>query len=217
MPNPWYDIDNFLPNFSQVDASQDGYGFRLTSLPIELICYTAEFLPEESAVALALTSRAMYGVLGAESFATLDTDQHWRLLLLLERDTDLFAACQQWQILHGPCAPMSISPNRINCCSTSGLLPQGVTPALCGLVAKRYIRRQPYSELLTMAGRTKVYTISDFKLFGTTEMRMIEGNLYLREEILMAPLTKTGDLTSRGASLLNEVTNGFHSHQICCH
>jgi hypothetical protein len=231
-PNPWYDVANFLPG---VATSQEGVGFPFTSLPIELISYTAKFLPKESAIALALTSRAMYGILGSEFFASLSSDQRWRLLLLLERDTDLFIACQMCRTLHNACVPFSLNAKRcehiIDANSLGGdyipglaclsderyLVPEGITSAICRLIAKRYIRHQPYGELLTMASRTKKHSLPYFKLFATTGLHMIEGSLYVREEILIAPLTTNGDLTSISAFLLDQVTNGFSSHRICPH
>lgn len=216
-----------------VDASQQGGRFCFISLPTDLIYHIVKrLLPRESVIALALTSKSLNSFLGHRLFANLNAQEKWRLLLLLERDTDLLVACPQCQILHGPFMAGNFHDtigyshyfNSTDLRSLSCLknrhyphTPQGVTPALCRLIARRHIRRQRYGELLAMAGVTKLYTLVDFKFFGTTKLRMIDGNLYAREEVLVARLTAEGDVTGRSAYLLNGIMTGPGGHLTCRH
>jgi hypothetical protein len=177
---------------------QKGSSFRFTSLPAEILYYLAKHLPRESAVALALVNRSLYSILGPRFFQGLSPQQHWNLILLLERDSDMMVACQQCQKLHSPFVSLpntksrSHTPGRyLECCKRpASWLSHGVAPAYCRLLAKRYVRQQPYSELLAMAAGTKTYTLMpEFKLFHTTTARLKHGNLLLRHETLVAPLT----------------------------
>jgi hypothetical protein len=228
-PNPWHDVAHFVP-LPDETYQQGHHRFPFTSLPDVVIYHLARLLPKESAIALALTSRALYSILGPRFFIGLSEEERWRLLLLLERDTDLLVACQQCKKLHGPCAPLASEPNStsfqsypsspelaaMTCLrSHDFLLPEGATPAFCRLLAKRYIRRQPYGELLTMASRTRIYTLPDFKLFSTTIYRMVDGQLLLRQETVIAPFTSKGELTGRGAYLPN-FTTGTHEAPVVC-
>jgi hypothetical protein len=230
-PNPWHDVANFV-RFPDEAYQQGHHRFPFTSLPAVVIYHLANLLPRESAIALALTSRALYSILGPRFFINLTEEERWRLLLLLERETELLVACQQCKILHGPCAPLASEPNRnsFDTCPSSPrlapmtclrrhdfLLPERATPAFCRLLAKRYIRRQPYGELLTKASRTRIYTLPDFKLFGNTIYRMVNGQLLLRQEIIIAPFTRQGEFTGRGAYLLNFTTGSYEAPVVCPH
>ena len=201
--------------------------FPFESLPVEIIYYLAKLLPKESAISLALTNKAMYGILGPTFFRNLSVLEHWNLILLLERDSDLLVACQQCKKLHGPFQVTILGgalksyfrSQAIPCLKERRfLLPPGITSAFCRLLAKRYIRHQPYADLLTMAVRTKVYMLSNFKFFSTTTLRIINGNLFVRHEQFIAPLTIQGDLTGRSAYLLNELLDhGFGNSRVCSH
>ncbi|KAL2132482.1 hypothetical protein VTI74DRAFT_3756 [Chaetomium olivicolor] len=220
-PNPWFDASNF--SSIRARSSLRAVQFRLASLPPELIYYIAKLLPKESAIALALTSHAFFDCVGRQCFKGLSITEHWNLILLLERDSDLMVACQQCMKLHNPFVgsrnvPKSYRPRHLPCMEKdSSLLPLGLTSALCRLLAKQYIIQEPYGELLAMVGRTRTYTLPDFKLFFTTTARIVKGNLLVRSEALIAPLTTKGDLTSRGAYLLDVVTNGYKGLQVCPH
>jgi len=208
--NPWCDAANFIVR-PTADTTRPVFHFNLMALPIELIHYIAKFLPTESAVALALTNRAMYSILrAAVESANLDAIEHWRLLLLLERDTDLLVACQQCRIHPGPITPLATTPNKVSyirllihpgvstiAClrKLTGHVPLGVTPALCRLMAKRFVRKQPYAELLTTGARTRKLVLSGFKLFSTTSLRLVRGKRCVREETLIVPFGTEGGLT----------------------
>ncbi|KAK4136129.1 hypothetical protein BT67DRAFT_491373 [Trichocladium antarcticum] len=98
------------------------------------------------------------------------------------------------------------------------LLSPGITPSFCRLLARRYIRHQPYINLLTMAVRTSIYTLADFKFFSTTKLRMINGSLFIRRERIIAALTSQRDLTGRSAFLLDRLANdSFGSPLVCPH
>lgn len=99
-PNLWFDASNFT-------TTSDDLGLflaplHLRSLPPELLYYIAKFLPKESAAALALTSRAFFHLLSARFFKNMGVTEHWKLILLLERDSDLMVACQPCRKLHNP-------------------------------------------------------------------------------------------------------------------
>lgn len=227
-PNPWLDVANFLP--ASGNTNQQGRGFRFTSLPYEVIYHIAKLMPKEAVVALALTNKAMYDIVGPRFPKSLNKRERWNLILLLERDLDLLVACQQCNRLHGffeisrperyPHSFFSQPDDRAIPCirNPRASLPPGVTPALCRLLARRYIRRQPYAELLSMAIRTRVYTIPDFKFFDTTTLRIIDGSLYARQETFIAPLTSHGRLTSCSAYLCDHtIPNGAGDALVCPH
>ena len=202
--NPWFDVANFLP---LADGSgEQAHRFAFNSLPPELVVYVAGFLPNAAAAALALSSKKMYSLVGRRPF-NMSAPEHWSLVLLLERDSDTLVACQECMKLHRPFAP--IHQPRL-------FLPGGVTPAFSRLAAKQYIRQRPYSALLYAVNRTTIHTLSDFKLFSTVTYHMSTGNLFLRQEILIAPMTSGGKLTGRSAYLLNEIMDG-KSAGVCPH
>lgn len=221
--NPWYNMTNFVA--FPPEAHTWGHTFRLTSLPVDLIYHLARLMPKESAVALALANKALYCILGAPFTKGLSTLEHWRLMLLLERDSDLLVVCQQCQKLHGPydiAPPTGVFSQhvRLTPCvkARQFLLSPGITPGFCRLLARRYIRHQPYADLLTMAVRTRIYTLPDFKFFGTTRLRIIDGSLFIRHERIIAALTSQRDLTGRSAYLLNQLDDhGFGSPLVCPH
>jgi hypothetical protein len=227
MANPWFDMVNLAHVCGDAERhDQKGRSFPFTSLPAEILYYLAKKLPKESAVALALVNRAMYSLIGPRFFQGLSPKEHWRLLLLLERDSDLTVACQLCQKLHSPFVAMSSTRflehravRDIACAKKPGSwVAHGIMPAYCRFLAQRYLRHQPYFELLTSAARTKTYALSsDFQLFHTTTIRFIDGNLLVRQETLVAPLTAGGDLTSRAAYLLDDIGNGNHALPLCPH
>jgi hypothetical protein len=206
--NPWLDVANFLAADVSVRPARF---FGFVSLPNELKAYVAAFLPKESAIALALTCRIMYSLLGQRFFGNLTTREHWNLMLLLERDSELLVACQECMKLHSPFAP---TPPCIN--QSKFLLPRSVTPPLCRLFAKRYIRQKPYDDLLSIVNRTQIHTLPDFKLFSNVTCHLSTGNLFVRQEISIAPLTAQGELTGRSAFLLHEIMDSQDSN-LCPH
>ena len=211
-PNPWFDVANFVPSSNGSDKQKRRYPF--TSLPTELGQYIARLLPKESAAALALTSKAMNKLVPGQLYKDLNILERWRLILLLERDSDLLIACQQCMTLH---SPFTSRRNGFLCQRQwKSLLPDGITPALCRLLAKRYIRQETYTDLLSIAARTEVYTVQDFKVFSNTTLRMINGNLFVRLETSIAPLTVEGNLTSSSAYQLNNIISSSGS-QVCPH
>ena len=133
-------------------------------------------------------------------------------MLLLERDSEFLVACQLCLKLYGPFRHTDV-PCQIQ---WQLLLPAGITPALCRLLAKCYIRQKDYSDLLYVAGRTKIYTIPDFKVFSSSTLRIIDRLLFVRQETFIAPLTAQGDLTSQSGYLFNHLINGSNS-QVCPH
>lgn len=207
-PNPWFDVLNFVPTREQWEARR----VQLTILPTELGQRIASLLPKESAAALSVTSRAMHRLVPKRLFRDMSIQERWRLMLLLERDSELLVACQLCLKLHDPFRRRDVP------CQTRWqlLLPAGVTPALCRLLAKRYIRRTNYSDLLCLAGRTKIYTIPNFKVFSNSTLRMIDGKLFVRQETLIAPLTAQGDLTSQSGYLFDHLINDSNC-QVCPH
>lgn len=214
-PNPWFDVASFLTIPDEFD--QQARRFRFTSLPNELKAYTAQFLPKESAIAFALTCKTMYDLLGQRFFDNLSTQEHWDLILLLERDSDLLAACQECMKLHSPFAPRRRRTDTLPCINQpKSILPNGVTPTLCRLFAKRYIRQMPYIDLLSTAAQTVIFTLPDFKLFSQVTFHLRAGNLFVRQETSIAPLTAHGELTGRGAFLLNETTENTNA-SVCPH
>jgi hypothetical protein len=210
-PNPWFDMVSLIP----IDYNSDNQERRLsfTDLPTELGQHIASLLPKESAAALAVTSRAMYNLVPPQLYRTLSIPELWRLLLLLERDSNLLAACQQCMKLHSPYMSRRCVPCKRQWTS---LLPDGITPALCRLLAKQYIRQERYTDLLSIARRTEIYTAHDFKVFTTTALRMSNGSLFVRLETTIAPLTTDGNLTSHSAYLLNSVLQNSGG-QACPH
>ncbi len=207
-PNPWFDVLNFVPASKELEARP----FQLTLLPVELGQRVASLLPKESAAALSVTSRAMRRLVPKQLFGDMSIRERWRLMLLLERDSELLVACQLCLKLHSPFRRTGVP------CQTQWqlLLPAGITPALCRLLAKCYIRQTNYSDLLCLAGRTKTYTIPNFKVFSNSTLRMINGKLFVRQETLIAPLTAQGDLTSQSGYLFDHLTNESNC-QVCPH
>lgn len=205
-PNPWFDVLNFVP------TCQESRPFRFTLLPIDLGQHIVSLLPKESAAALSVTSRAMHSLVPRRFFRDLSVPERWRLMLLLERDSDFLVACQLCLKLHGPFR------RRGTPCQGQWqlLLPDGITPALCRLLARCYIRQKSYADFLCLAGRTKTYKIPDFKVFSSSTLRMIDGKLFVRLETLIAPLTAQGDLTSQSGYLFDHMINGS-SCQVCPH
>ena len=199
-PNPWFDVVDFISIDHESDKQERRFLF--THLPTELGQYIASLLPKESASALALTSRAMYNLVPPQLYGRLSILERWRLLLFLERDSDLLVACQQCMKLHSPFTSHSGVP-----CEGQWklLLPDGITPALCRLLAKRYIRQERYTDLLSIAMRTEIYSAQDFKVFTNTTLRMSNGSLFVRLQTSIALLTTEGNLTSHSAYLLNSV------------
>jgi len=188
-------------------------------LPLELVVHLAAFLPTESAVALALTNKTMYRLIYGQPFdiqATVRFDmitvERWNLLLLLERDSNVLAACQECMKLHGPLRRAGLA-----CVERSRtFLPGDITPVFCRLLAKRYIYQENYVDLLSMANRTQVSTQPDFKLFTTITYHLRAGNLFARQETFIAPLTVERELTGRSAYLLNKVVDSERS-RVCPH
>ncbi len=214
-PNPWFDVANFIPSVEW--SNKEARRFPFTSLPLELIAYIARFLPKESAAALALTNKTMYTFISRQRFNNLSTLEHWRLILLLERDSDLLVACQECMELHSPIAPLRYQPGDVPCMNQQKYsLPSIVTPALCRLLAKRYIRQEPYSDLLAAINETYVYTLPDFKIYRTITFHMSTGNLLVRQETSIAPLTDQSELTSRSAFLLHNIMDGKY-RDVCPH
>ncbi|KAH6614545.1 hypothetical protein B0J18DRAFT_485576 [Chaetomium sp. MPI-SDFR-AT-0129] len=203
--NPWFDVANFIPTADGVDRQAPGFPF--TSLPPELVVHVVRFLPGEAAVALALSSKTMYNLIGRRPSRSLSVREHWNLILLLERDSDTLVACHECMKLHGPFAP--IHQPRV-------FLPGGITPAFSRIVAKHCVRQRPHAELLDAINRTTVHTLLDFKLYSTLSSRTIAGNLFLRQETFIAPMISGGMLTGRSAYLLNEILDGKDSN-VCPH
>lgn len=104
-------------------------------------------------------------------------------------------------------APLSGCPSS-NRPTTAFSSPVGVTPALCRLLAKHYIRRTNYSDLLYIAGQTKIHASPDFKAVSHSTLRMIDGNLFVWVETHIAPLTAKGELTGYWAYLFNYIAEG---------
>ncbi|KAL2133649.1 hypothetical protein VTI74DRAFT_1964 [Chaetomium olivicolor] len=210
--NPWFDVVNFV--FTTNKSDKDAGGFRFTSLPLELIVHVAAFLPNESIVALALTCKAMYSLIGQRVFNNLSPSEQWGLLLFLERDSELLVACQECLKLHNPLAPVR---HQLPCRRLRrSCLPGSITPAFCRLLAKYYIRQKPYGDLLNTRNRTEFHILPDFKIFKTLTCHINTGNLFLRQETFIAPLTNQGELTGRGAYLLHEILD-WENGDICPH
>jgi len=207
-PNPWFDVLNFVPTCHELGARP----FPFTHLPVELGQRIAFILPKESAAALSVTSRAMHRLVPRQFFRDMSIPERWRLTLLLERDSEFLVACQLCLKLHGPFRRTDVP------CQTQWqlLLPAGITPALCRQLARCYIRQKNYSDLLCLAGRTKTYTIPDFKVFSNSTLRMTDGKLFVRQETFIAPLTAHGDLTSQSGYLFDHLINGSNC-QVCPH
>lgn len=225
-PNPWLDVDNFLPlsqasNTAQV-LQHDVTQFRFVCLPFEVIYDLTELLPKDSAAALALTCKAMYAILEARCVKTLGAQERWKTVLLLERDSDLLVACHWCQKLHRPLVPRATgvvnAEPELRCVREAKrcLLP-GLSPTWCRLVAKRFIRHQPYDDLLALPCRTKVFTSPDIKIVDNSTFRMVDGNMFWRKQIFIAPLTGDGQPTGRSAYLLNTVLFGVRCSHICRH
>lgn len=98
----------------------------------------------------------------------------------------------------------------------SSTLPGDVNPVFCRLLAKYYICQKPYADLLSTANRTQVYTLPDFKLFSTITYQMSAGNLFVRQESFIAPLTSQGVLTGRSAYLLHQIVDSERA-DVCPH
>ena len=167
--------------------------------------YVAAFLPNEAAVALALSSKTMYNLVGRRRFGNLSIRERWNLILLLERDSGTMVACHECLKLHCPFAPRARHRLAV-------ALPRGLTPALLRFVAKQFIRGMPYTDLFGFANRTIVHTLSDFKLFSTITCHASSGNFFLRRETLIAPMASGNELTARSAYLLNEIVDSKTSH-----
>ncbi|KAK4243144.1 hypothetical protein C7999DRAFT_18466, partial [Corynascus novoguineensis] len=207
--NPWSNMAKLSSGFNK-----ETHCFPFTYLPTELGQYVSRLLPKESAATLALTSKAMLKLVPPELYKRMSITERWRLLLLLERDSNLLVACHQCLRLH---SPFISEGSGISCKKQwRSLLPDGITPALCRLLAKRYIRHEPYIDLLSIARRTEVYTTQNFKIFSNTALRMINGRLLVRLEANIAPLTMEGELTGKSAFLLNDVLYNSGG-QVCPH
>jgi len=181
--------------------------FPLASLPPELVVYVAALLPNEAAIALALSSKTMHYLVGRRPFGNLSARGRWNLILLLERDSHTLVACHECMKLHSPFAP--IHRPRL-------FLPRGVTPAFSRWIAKQYIRRRLHTDLLDAVNQTAIHSLLDFKLFSTVRCHMGTGNLFVRQETLIAPMTSRRNLTARSAYLLNEVIAGING-DVCPH
>ncbi|KAM7214772.1 hypothetical protein V8F06_009844 [Rhypophila decipiens] len=201
-PNPWYDVDNLVPRSPDAIVPFHLFG----NFPPEIILYMVQFLPKESAISLALTNKGMLQLIGERVFDGLTDEERWRLVLLLERDSVLMTACHCCQRLHNPISKGRISLG-IPCDSycTSGrtlTLNSGITSALCRLVARQYLRQQPYTDFLTLQRGTLAFSFPDFKIFQSTALKMVHGNLMLRVESFIAPFaaldTSEADLERSG-------------------
>ncbi len=176
-------------------------------LPIEIFYYVTEFLPRESAIALALSCKKIFQLLNGV-FQGLTRMEKWETLLLLERDHDSFAACQQCLKLHG--AFSVICQRRcIDCRDHYKVsLPGGARPVLCRLLARRYLRGLPLDRLQAIAGLTRSQVLNNFKTFQELTFRMVCGSLLVRQQTLIAPLTTAGRLTSLSAYRLDAALHG---------
>jgi hypothetical protein len=154
----------------------------------------------------------MHRLVPPQLFRDLSISERWKLMLLLEKDSEILVACQACLKLHSPFQRRDASCQG----QWQVLLPVGVTPALCRLLAKRYIRGTDYSDFLCIAGQTKTHTSPDFKAVSHSTLRMIDGNLFVRVETQIAPLTAKGELTGYCAYLFNCVVDG-RGCQICPH
>ncbi|KAK3685316.1 hypothetical protein B0T22DRAFT_214561 [Podospora appendiculata] len=212
-PSPWYNLDNLVP----VAASPSS--FPLAFLPADIIHHMASLMPQESAAALALTSKAMYSIIGLKIFMAMDRQALWRLLLLLERDSDLVVACGHCLRLHSPFIQPGNSlggtKSRPECCDKYSDTPFVMNPAMCRLLAKRYIRHKPYGNLITAAVRNSKCILSDFKCFTTRDMRFVDGNLLLRTQSFFAPLNINGDITGRSVFIFHHMLRS--KLQLCRH
>jgi len=140
------------------------------------------------------------------------TVERWNLLLLLERDSDALAACQERMKLHSPLRRAGLA-----CVERSRIfLPGDITPVFCRLLARHYIYQKDYADLLSMANRTQISIQPDFKLFATVTYHLRSGNLFVCQETFIAPLTVEGELTGRRAYLLNKAVDGERSN-VCPH
>jgi hypothetical protein len=193
--------------------------FPFDLLPLDVVVSLAPFLLGESAVAFALTNKTMYGIICRRSFDTqaisrfnMTTAERWNLLLLLERDSEVLAACQECMKLHGPLRRAGLV-----CVERSRtFLPGDITPVFCRLFAKYYIYQKNYTDLLSLANRTQIFIQPDFKLLTTVTYHMRAGNLFTRQETYIAPLTMEGELSRRSAYLLNKAVDSETS-SVCPH
>ncbi|KAK3328094.1 hypothetical protein B0T19DRAFT_442012 [Cercophora scortea] len=172
-PSPWYNLDNLVPMASR--------------------------MPQETAAALAVTSKAMYSIIGPKAFQNMERGALWRLLLLLERDSDFAVACGYCLRLHSPFSqPGDDFHGLPDCSNIDASVRFVVAPAMCRLLAKRYIQRQPYGTLITAAVRTAKCILPDFKSFASRDMRFVDGNLLLRTQSFIAPLDNNANRAPEG-------------------
>lgn len=100
--NPWRTLEYYKEPYrdnGQDDRAVDGEVFRIQHLPADIIYLVAKLLPPESAACLALTGKAINGVIGPR-FLKLKRNHLWRFLLLLEKDQALRVACPACVRLH---------------------------------------------------------------------------------------------------------------------
>jgi len=230
--NPWYNVNNLVqPHQAQASDGLFQTWPQFGRLPLDLIPYIVTLMPKESAAALAVTSKQMYSIIGPRVLRRLNPAEKWRLMLLLERDADLMMACGQCNMLHAPI--MTPAPYQWNSCSGGAQcvretttdrshLPKGITPVLCRLLAKRYLRQQSYGDILSMAAKSFFLTLPDFKVFNTMALRIVNGNLLLRNQIFMAPMAKgTKTASGRAAYALDKLickrSTGLGDFRCCQH
>jgi hypothetical protein len=68
-----------------------------------------------------------------------------------------------------------------------------------------------------MAAMTKTSILGEFRTFYTNTLRLIDGNLLARQELVIAPLTNSGDLTAQNAFIMNRMINGRFRLLVCPH
>ncbi|KAM7187322.1 hypothetical protein V8F33_011312 [Rhypophila sp. PSN 637] len=208
-PSPWYDVDNLVP--WSLDATVPFHLFG--NFPPEIILYMVQFLPKESAIALALTNKRMLQLIGERVFDGLTDEERWRLVLLLERDTVLVTACHYCRRLHNGVSKGDKFSLAMGFACNSGdgsMLPYGVTLVQCRLVMRQYLRQQPYTDFLTISNGTRVLSLPDFKVFQSSTLRVVNGHLLFRSESLIAPFSsaETSEIATEESNQEGEGTPG---------
>lgn len=233
--NPWFNVNNLAqPHQAQSQASDELFHTwpQFGRLPLDLVPYIAAFLPKESAAALAVTNKTMHIIIGQRVLDGLNEVEKWKLILLLERDTEIMMACSQCNKLHAPISSAS-NMGRSSVwgdgprCATENMtryvhLPRGVSPVVCRLLAKRYLRQQPYTDILSIAGKSAFLTLPDFKLSSTTSLRLVNGNLLLRNQIFIVTLTMgtksaSGRAVYAFSNLMRRETTAAGDFRCCRH
>ncbi len=95
-------------------------------------------------------------------------------------------------------------------------MPGEITPVFCRLLAKHYLHQRDYADLLSLANRTQTIVHPGFKLLTTVTHHLRTGNLFVRQETFIAPLTIQGELASRSAHSLHKVVDSDRAY-VCPH